>query len=136
VLASALAEEGTVRGLIDPSRGLVVVSAYTDDDGEVRQARRQCGAELARTVRTLDSHLAIDEGEGLIRCNADLCKDPSQRANDPNRVFVFRPDPRGGVVLEAVMLLGDAGLSERGLEAELAWGREQIDATRTAACSD
>jgi hypothetical protein len=133
VIADALDREGTVRGLIDPQRGLVVVSAYEDDDGEVRQASRQCGAELSRTVRTLDAHL---EDDGSLRCSADTCKDPSLRASDPNRVFVFRPDPRRGVVLEAVLLLGDVGLSERGFEAELEWGRGQIAAQRSAACSD
>ncbi len=136
VLADAIERDGTVRGLIDSQHGLVVVSAYVDDDGEVRHARRQCGAELSRTVRTLDTHLEVDEEAGLVRCDADTCKDPSQRANDPHRLFVFRPDARRGVVLEAVLLLGDLGLSERGLESELAWGREQIDDTRTSACSD
>lgn len=135
VIADAIDREGTVRGLIDPQRGLVVVSAYEDDDGEVRHASRQCGAELSRTVRTLDAHLEVDE-QGAVRCAADSCKDPSLRASDPNRVFVFRPDPRRGVVLEAVMLLGDVGLSERGFEAELAWGRAQIETQRAAACSD
>lgn len=135
VLASAIERDGSVRGLIDPS-GLVVVSAYEDADGEVRQANRQCGAELARTVRNLDAHLEIDEEEGLVRCAADSCKDPSQRAHDPHRIFVFRPDARRGVVLDAVLLLGDAGLSERGLAAELEWGRAQIPATRASACSD
>lgn len=62
--------------------------------------------------------------------------DPSLRANDPHRLFVFRPDTRRGVVLEAVMLLGDVGLSDRGFESELAWGRAQIDDTRAEACSD
>jgi hypothetical protein len=33
-------------------------------------------------------------------------------------------------------LLGDVGLSERGFEAELEWGRGQIAAQRSAACSD
>jgi hypothetical protein len=135
VIADAIDREGTVRGLIDPQRGLVVVSAYEDDDGEVRHASRQCGAELSRTVRTLDSHLEIDD-DGALRCAADTCKDPSLRVNDPNRLFVFRPDPQRGVVLEAVMLLGDVALSERGFESELAWGREQIAAQRNAACSD
>jgi hypothetical protein len=135
VIADAIDREGTVGGLIDPQHGLVVVSAYEDDGGEIRQATRQCGAELSRTVRTLDAHLEVDD-EGALRCAADTCKDPSLRASDPNRLFVFRPDPRRGVVLEAVMLLGDVGLSERGFEAELAWGRAQIDAQRSAACSD
>ncbi|MFN7701590.1 MAG: hypothetical protein ACK6CU_20450 [Deltaproteobacteria bacterium] len=135
VIADAIDREGSVRGLIDPQRGLVVVSAYTDEDGEVRRASRQCAAELSRTVRTLDAHLGVDD-EGALRCTADTCKDPSLRENDPNRLFVFRPDPRRGVVLEAVMLLGDVGLSERGLESELAWGRAQIEMQRSAACSD
>ncbi len=136
VLASAIARDGTVRGLIDSQRGLVVVSAYEDDDGEVRQATRQCGAELARTVRNLDSHLELDEEEGVVRCAADTCKDPSQRAHDPHRIFVFRPDAQRGVVLDAVLLLGDAGLSDPGLAAELEWGRAQIDQTREERCSD
>lgn len=136
VLADAIDRDGSVRGLVDPQHGLVVVSAYDDDDGEIRQASRQCGAELSRTMRTLDSHLVVDEAHGLVRCDADSCKDPSQRANDPHRIFVFRPDPRRGVVLEAVMLLGDAGLSDRGLEAELAWGRAQIEENLHASCSD
>ena len=136
VLADAIERDGTVRGLIDPQHGLVVVSAYEDDDGEIRQARRQCGAELSRTVRTLDSHLEVDEEEGLVVCDADTCEDPSQRANDPHRLFVFRPDTRRGVVLEAVLLLGDLGLSERGLASETEWGREQIDGASAEACSD
>jgi len=136
VLAGAIARDGTVRGLIDPHRGLVVVSAYEDADGEVRQATRQCGAELARTVRNLDSHLEVDEEEGVVRCAADSCKDPSQRAHDPHRIFVFRPDTQRGVVLDAVLLLGDAGLSDPGLAAELEWGRAQIEQAREARCSD
>ena len=136
VLADAIARDGTVRGLIDPQHGLVVVSAYVDDDGEVRHASRQCAAELTRTVRSLDTHLEVDEEEGLVACDADTCEDPSQRVNDPHRLFVFRPDTRRGVVLEAVLLLGDVGLSERGLESETAWGRQQIEGARASACSD
>jgi hypothetical protein len=134
VLADAIERDGTVRGLIDPQHGLVVVSAYEDDDGEIRQARRQCGAELSRS-RTLDSHLEVDEEEGLVVCDADTCEDPSQRANDPHRLFVFRPDTRRGVVLEAV-LCSDHGLSERGLASEDRVGREQIDGASAEACSD
>jgi hypothetical protein len=44
LLTRAIERDGTVRGLLDPGRGLVVVRAYTDEgDGEeVRTAVRQC----------------------------------------------------------------------------------------------
>ena len=70
------------------------------------------------------------------RCTGDACKDPSQRALDPHRVFLFRQDPRLGLVLDAVLLLGDAGLSERGLASEVEWARAQIEGARAAGCAD
>lgn len=136
LLARAIDERGSVAGLIDPQRGLVVVRDYTDgDDGAyVHGALRMCRSELARTVHNLDAH--VDGHVAALRCAGDECRDPSERVSDPNRVFVFTENARGSVVLDAVLLLGDATDSDRSLEESHRWARAQLDHARSSPCVD
>lgn len=140
--------EEALGGLVDRTRGLVVVERYEDPSGEdgrlqdgwVSVSRRLCGEplelELARLARDLRSRseVAEEDGEALFRCEAGRCAHAGLGEYDVEGSYHFEVRD-GRLVLDRVWRLASALITEEVTASNRAYIESEVKRLAGGTCA-
>ena len=127
--------------IIDPARGLIVLEYLLDSGSEnyqgVTSAKRLCGAELTKALPKLEARVLGElVGSDTIHCEPTACSFKLANEYTTATSLLFRPRPKGGLALEAVMFVdGSGNLSPAPAQARDDFVAANLDRLQKTACS-